>query len=161
MLTVLRHILYLALAFVLQTTWVRHLEIGGLQPDLVLLTVVFIALLAGQVEAALLGFAIGLCQDAYSPQDLGLNALAKSLVGFAVGFCRSGLLADTVQVQVIILIAAVFVHDSIYYLGSSSTSVTQVPYLLLRFGIGRALYTGVLGIFVAWLLRIRRQLIPN
>ena len=160
MLTVLRHILYLALVFVLQTTWVHHLAIGGVQPDLVLLTVVFIALLAGQVEAALLGFAIGLCQDAYSPQDLGLNALSKSLVGFAVGFGRGGLLAETVQVQVIVLVAAVFVHDTIYYLGSSSTSMTQVPYLLLHFGIGRAIYTGILAIFVAWLLRIRRQLIP-
>jgi hypothetical protein len=38
--------------------------------------------------------------------------------------------------------------------------MTQVPYLLLRFGIGRAIYTGILAIFVAWLLRIRRQLIP-
>ena len=55
MLTVLRHILYLALVFVLQTTWVHHLAIGGVQPDLVLLTVVFIALLAGQVEAGGVG----------------------------------------------------------------------------------------------------------
>ena len=82
------------------------------------------------------------------------------IVGFAVGFVRGGLLAETVQVQVIGLVAAVFVHDTIYYLGSSSTSMTQVPYLLLRFGIGRAIYTGILAIFVAWLLRIRRQLIP-
>ena len=65
------------------------------------------------------------------------------------------------QVQVAVVVAAVFVHDSIYYLGSSSASMGQVPYLMLRFGIGRALYTGLLGIFVAWLLRIRRELIPT
>jgi rod shape-determining protein MreD len=160
MLTVLRHILYLALVFVLQTTWLRHLEIGGLQPDLILLTVVMIALLAGHVEAALLGFAVGLCQDAYSPQDLGLNALAKTLVGFAVGIGRGGILAETVQVQVVVIVVAVFAHDIVYYLGSGSTSMSDVPYLLLRFGIGRALYTGIIGIFVAWLLRLRRQLTP-
>jgi rod shape-determining protein MreD len=161
MIAVLRHILYLALIFLLQTTWARHLQIAGLQPDLILLTVVFIALFAGQIEACLLGFAVGLCQDAYSPQDLGLNALAKSLVGFAVGFSRGGILVDSVQVQVAVIVAAVFVHDSIYYLGSSSASMGQVPYLMLRFGIGRALYTGLLGIFIAWLLRIRRELIPT
>jgi rod shape-determining protein MreD len=159
MITVLRHILYLALIFILQTTWVRHLQIAGLQPDLILLTVVFIALLAGQIEACLLGFFIGLCQDAYSPQDLGLNALAKSLVGFAVGYSRGGILADSVQVQVAVVVAAVIVHDSIYYLGSSSASMVDVPYLLLRFGVGRALYTGLFALFVAWLLRIRRELI--
>lgn len=160
MLTIIRHILYLALVFVLQTTWVRHLEIAGLQPDLILLTVVFVALLAGQVEAAILGFVIGLCQDAYSPQDLGLNALAKSLVGFAVGIGRGGIIADSVQVQVAVLVAAVFVHDMIYYLGAGSVSMGDVPYLLLRFGVGRAVYTGIVGLFVAWLLRLRRQLIP-
>ncbi len=161
MLTVLRHILYLALVFILQTTWVRHLQIGGIQPDLVLLTVIFIALLGGHVEAALLGFAIGLCQDAYSPQDLGLNALAKSLVGFGVGFGRGGILADTAQVQVAVVVVAVFAHDMIYYLGSGAASMSDVPYLLIRFGIGRAIYTGVIGIFIAWLLQIRRQLIPT
>ncbi len=160
MLTVVRHILYLALVFVLQTTWVRHLEFAGLQPDLILLTVVFIALLAGQVEAAILGFAIGLCQDAYSPQDLGLNALAKSIVGFAVGVGRGGILADSPQVQVAVLIAAVLVHDMIYYLGSGAVSMGDVPYLLMRFSLGRAIYTGLVGLFVAWLLRLRRQLIP-
>ena len=160
MLTVLRHILYLVLAFVVQTTCLRHPEIAGVQPDLVLLAVVFVALLAGQAEAALLGFAIGLCQDAYSPQDLGLNALAKSLVGFAVGVGRGGLLADNVQVQVVVLVAAVFVHDMIYYVGSSSVSMTEAPFLMLRFGVGRAIYTGIIGILVAWLLRIRRELIP-
>jgi rod shape-determining protein MreD len=160
MLTVLRHVLYLVLAFVVQTTWLRHLEIAGVQPDLVLLTVVFVALLAGQTEAALLGFAIGLCQDAYSPQDLGLNALAKSLVGFAVGVGRGGLLADNVQVQVVVLVAAVFVHDMIFYVGSSSVSMAEAPFLMLRFGVGRAIYTGIIGILVAWLLRIRRELIP-
>jgi len=161
MLTILRHILYLALVFVLQTTWVRHLEIGGLQPDLVLLTVVFIAMLSGHVEAAVLGFAIGLCQDAYSPQDLGLNALAKSLVGFAVGMSRGGILADTAQVQVVVVVAAVLLHDLIYYLGSGATTMSQVPFLMMRFGIGRALYTGIIGLFIAWLLRIRRQLLPT
>ena len=58
-----------------------------------------------------------------------------------------------------VVVAAVIVHDSIYYLGSSSASMVDVPYLLLRFGVGRALYTGLFALFVAWLLRIRRELI--
>lgn len=161
MLTVLRHILYLTLAFVVQTTWVRHVEIAGIQPDLILLTVVFVALLAGQLEGALLGFAIGLCQDAYSPQDLGLNALAKSLIGFAIGLGRGGILADTVQVQVVIIVAAVGLHDIIFYLGSSAASVGDIPYLMARFGLGRAIYTGLVGALIAWLLRLRRQLVPS
>jgi hypothetical protein len=36
----------------------------------------------------------------------------------------------------------------------------EVPYLMLRFSLGRALYTGALGLLVAWVLRLRRDLIP-
>lgn len=160
MLAVVRHILYLALALILQTTWLHHLQIGDVVPDLVLLVVVFIALLRGQFEATILGFLVGLCQDAYAPLDLGLNALANALVGFAVGVGRGGIMADAVQVQVAALVAAVLVHDLIYFVGSGATSVGDVPYLMLRFGLGRALYTGALGLLVALLLRARRELLP-
>lgn len=160
MLTVARHVLYLSLAFVLQSTWLHHLQVADVLPDPVLIVIVFVALLSGHVEATVLGFLVGLFQDAYAPADLGLNALAKSIVGFGVGIGRSGVMADSAQVQVAILAAAVVVHDLIYYLGSSLTSFPEVPYLMLRFGLGRALYTCVIGLVVAWILRARRGLLP-
>ena len=157
MLAVARHVLFLALAFVLQSTWIHHLQIAEVLPDLVLMVVVFIALMSGHLEATVLGFLAGLCQDAYSPPDLGLNALAKSLVGFGVGAARQGLLADTVQVQVGVVVAAVVVHDLIYYIGASSTPLEEVPYLMARFSLGRALYTGAVGLIAAWAISLRRR----
>lgn len=161
MLAAARHLLYLALAFVLQSTWIHHLQIGEVLPDLVLMVVVFVALLSGYLEATILGFAAGICQDAYTPADLGLNALAKSLVGFAVGAVRGGLLAEAVQVQVGMLMGAVLVHDLIYYAGSGSNSLGEVPHLMLRFSLGRALYSGAVGLLVAWAIRLRRRAIPE
>ena len=161
MLAVARHLLYLALAFVLQSTWIHHLQIGEVLPDLVLMVVVFVALLSGHLEATVLGFLAGLGQDAYTPADLGLNALAKSLVGLAVGTGRAGLLSEAVQVQVGVLMAAVLVHDLVYYAGSSSNSLGEVPHLMLRYSLGRALYTGAIGLVVAWLISLRRRLIPD
>ena len=156
-----RRLLYLALAFVLQSTWIHHLQIADMRPDLILMVVVFVALLSGHLEATILGFLAGLCQDAYSPPDLGLNALAKSIVGFGVGAAREGLLADAVQVQVGVLVAAVLVHDLIFFAGSSSTSIGEVPYLMRRFSLGRARYTGAGGLGVAWILGLRRRLTPE
>ena len=161
MLAAARHVLYLALAFVLQSTWIHHLQIAEILPDLVLMVVVFVALISGHLEATVLGFLAGLCQDAYSPPDLGLNALAKSLVGFGVGAVRDSLLADTVQVQVGVLAAAVLVHDLIYYVGVSSTSLEEVPYMVVRFSLGRALFTGAIGLIVAWVIRLRRRVIAD
>ena len=161
MLAVARHLLYLALAFVLQSTWLHHLQIAEILPDLVLMVIVFVALLSGHLEATILGFLAGLCQDAYTPADLGLNALAKSLLGFGVGAAREGLLAEAVQVQVGVLVVAVLVHDLVYYAGSSSNSLGEVPHLMLRISLGRALYTGAIGLVVAWALSLRRQLTPE
>ena len=145
MLTVVRHILYLALAFLLQTTWVHHLELHGVQPDLILLVLVFIAVATGHTQATMLGFCVGFLQDTSSPEDLGLNALAKSLVGFGVGMSRTGIRADTVQVQVLLICTAVLLHDLVYCIGYSGLSMAEVPLFWLHFGIGRALYTGLAG----------------
>lgn len=161
MLAAARRLLLLALAFVLQSTWIHHLRIGEVVPDLVLMVVVFAALLSGHLEATVLGFLAGLCQDAYTPADLGLNALAKSVVGFAVGAGRTGLLSETVQVQVAALMASVLVHDLIYYAGSGSNSLAEVPELMLRVSLGRALYTGAVGLVAAWLISLRRRLDPE
>ena len=138
MLTVVRHILYLALAFLLQTTWVHHLELHGVQPDLILLVLVFVAVASGHTQATLLGFCVGFLQDTSSPEDLGLNALAKSLVGFGVGVSRTGIRADTVQVQILLICTAVLLHALVYCIGYSGL-------FWLHFGIGRALYTGLVG----------------
>ena len=154
-----RHILLLLLAFVLQTTWVHLFEIAGLKPDLVLLVLVYTALRSGPVESTLLGFGIGFIQDLYAPADLGLNALTKSVVGFSVGYGRSGVVAESVWVQVSFLVGGVLVHDLLYYLGSSAVDLADVPFFWLRYGPGSALYTGALGAALSGLLLVRRRLL--
>lgn len=157
MLRVARHILYLALACLLQTTWLHYLGIYGVEPDLIVLVVVVIALTSGPLEATILGFLAGLCQDTYTPADLGLNALTKSLIGFAVGVGRTRIVAETVQVQTLLAMASLAVHDLVYYIGQSGLALGQVPYYLARYTLGRALYTGVVAAGVAVLLRLRSQ----
>jgi rod shape-determining protein MreD len=156
-----RHVLLLCLAFVLQTTWVHHIQIANVVPDLVLLVVVFIALTSGHLQATLLGFAIGLCQDTFAPTELGLNALINAVVGFSVGVTRGSFVADAIQVRVAILAAAVLVHDLAYYTLHSNFPILEVPYLMLRFSLGHAAYTAVFGFVVAGFLRLRHQLIPS
>jgi len=158
--TTVRHILLLILAFILQTTWVHALEISAVKPDLILLVLVYIALRAGELEATLLGFCIGFLQDIYMPADLGLNALVNALVGFAVGYGRTGIVADSIQVQVALVFGAVLLHDLVYYLGSSVVSLVDVPFFWLRYGLGRAVYTGLLGALISGILLARRRLFP-
>lgn len=155
-----KHILLLLLAFLIQTTWTRLFEIAAVQPDLILLVLVYVALTAGQFEAIVLGFCIGLIQDAYAPAYLGVNALAKCLVGFMVGYGRLRIMAESPQVQTVLVIGAVLLHDTAYYVFHGGVAWADVPYFWARYGIGRALYTGLVGAVLAYGSIIRRRFLP-
>ena len=159
--TSVRHIFLLLLAFVLQTTWIDFLEVYSLKPDLVLLVLVYIALREGPLVAICMGFGVGFIQDVYHPADLGLNALSKSLIGFVVGYGRSRIVADNIQVQIGLLFGAVLFHDLIYYVGTSAIGVLDVPYFWFRYGLGRAIYTALLGTFFSAGLTLRRLIFPT
>ena len=158
---VLRYILLLALAFILQTTWIHFFQIFELKPDLIVLTLVYIALAAGPFKATILGFWVGFIQDIHVPNDLGLNALIDSVIGFAAGWIRAGIMVDNIQAQVAFVVGAVLVHDLIYYVGQSGTELTEVPFFWFRFSPGRALYTGLIGLVLSCLLVLRRRRFPG
>lgn len=155
-----KHVLLLLLAFLLQTTWISLVAVFELQPDLIVLTLVYLALAVGPFEATLLGFGVGFLQDVYLPANLGLNALANSIVGFAVGYGRTGIMADQVQVQIGLVFGAVLVHDLIYYVGDHSLPLAEVPFFWLRYSLGRAFYTSLISLLLTYALLLRRRLFP-
>lgn len=75
----------IALALALQTTLAPFVVGGTTAIDLVLVTVVYIALTSGPVSGMLAGSLAGLIQDQLSTGVLGIGGLAKSIVGFVVG----------------------------------------------------------------------------
>lgn len=77
-----------ALVFVaalVQVTLLSPLEILGGTPDLVLVTLVAVALLQGSTFGAATGFAAGLLVDTATLETLGLTSLLLTLVGYWVG----------------------------------------------------------------------------
>ncbi len=150
-------ILFLALAFILQTTWIHFFEVFGLKPDLIILALVYITLEVGTNKATILGFCIGFTQDIHVPDDLGLNALVNSIIGFVVGWSRVRIMVDNIHAQVAVVVGAVLVHDLIFYIGQSGTELSEMPFFWLRYSLGRALYTGLIGLFLSLLLILRRR----
>ncbi|MBI3457452.1 MAG: rod shape-determining protein MreD [Candidatus Rokubacteria bacterium] len=68
-----------------QSTVVPVLGIGGVVPDLPVVLVVLLALRRGPEVGCVMGFALGLAQDAIVGGPLGLQALSKAVVGFIAG----------------------------------------------------------------------------
>lgn len=150
-----RHILLLALAFILQTTWVDSLKVWSIKPDLLIVTLSFIALRRGPVVGAYMGLGVGILQDIYLPADLGLNALAKALIGAGFGYSYARMVADSIQVQTALVFGAVICHDLIYYVGAGADLPFEVSSIL-----GRAVYTGLVSAVFFAGVAVKRHLFP-
>ncbi len=72
-------------AVLLQLSVFSSIDIGGGGPDLVLLTVAIVALLAGSVIGAVSGFWAGFLYDSATLGTLGVSSLLLTLVGFWCG----------------------------------------------------------------------------
>uniref|UniRef100_A0AAU2JMC2 Rod shape-determining protein MreD n=1 Tax=Streptomyces sp. NBC_00049 TaxID=2903617 RepID=A0AAU2JMC2_9ACTN len=77
-------------ALVIQVSVLGRLQLPGAVPDLVLLTVVALALVYGHVSGALIGFGAGLLADLAPPADhaAGRYALVLCVIGYVCGLVR-------------------------------------------------------------------------
>jgi rod shape-determining protein MreD len=87
-----RRVLVLAavvvVAVLLQSTVLAELRLAGVRPDLLVLTVVAVAMASGPTSGAVFGFSAGLVGDLLFDLPVGVSALVYTAVGFAVGTVR-------------------------------------------------------------------------
>ncbi|WP_129840481.1 rod shape-determining protein MreD [Streptomyces sp. RFCAC02] len=83
-------IILVAVALVVQVSVLSRLGLPGAVPDLLLLTVLGLALVFGHVGGCLVGFGAGLLADLAPPADhaVGRYALVLCVVGYAAGLTR-------------------------------------------------------------------------
>ncbi len=147
--------LYLALvvfAVPLQTTVLGHASIRHVEPDLVLIAVVLIGLLAGELEGALMGLLLGFVQDLFSAGGAFPNLITKGVVGIAAGLIgRQVVQVTSVVVWVSGLLLSTVSGLAFLYLArgrSPLDALLTVPTLLLP----QALMDAVLAALVFWLV---------
>ncbi|MFE5300535.1 rod shape-determining protein MreD [Streptomyces sp. NPDC056632] len=97
-------------AMVVQVSVLARLQLPGAVPDLVLLTVVGLALAYGHVTGALVGFTAGLLADLAPPADhaAGRYALVLCVVGYLCGLARpeNGRLKSATGPMAVVVVAA-------------------------------------------------------
>lgn len=72
-------------AAVLQTSILSSMNLGGATPDLLLVTLVAVALLRGAITGAVVGFAAGLIVDTATLARLGETSLLLTVAGYWIG----------------------------------------------------------------------------
>ncbi|MFB6678461.1 rod shape-determining protein MreD [Streptomyces sp. NPDC057684] len=130
-------------ALVVQVCVLARLQLPGAVPDLVLLTVVGLALVYGHVGGAFIGFGAGLLADLAPPADhaAGRYALVLCVVGYLVGLAKpdNGQLRTAFGPMVVVVAAAI--GSTLLYAGVGAlvgdTAARHV-------GIGSLLFTAAL-----------------
>ncbi|MFB7515072.1 rod shape-determining protein MreD [Streptomyces sp. NPDC056144] len=101
----------IVVALVVQVSVLGRLQLPGAVPDLVLLTVVALALVYGPMSGSLIGFTAGLLADLAPPADhaAGRYALVLCVIGYLVGLARpeNGRLTSAVGPMAVVVAAAV------------------------------------------------------
>ncbi|WP_369212802.1 rod shape-determining protein MreD [Streptomyces flavofungini] len=109
-------------ALVIQVSVLARLQLPGAVPDLVLLTVLGLALVYGHVGGALVGFGAGLLADLAPPADhaVGRYALVLCVIGYLAGLAKpeTGRLRSVSGPLVVVFAAAV--GSTLLYAGVGS-----------------------------------------
>jgi rod shape-determining protein MreD len=104
----------IGLALALQTTLARFVVGGTTAIDLVLVTVVYIALTSGPLSGMLAGSLAGLIQDQLSTGVLGIGGLAKSIVGFVVGAIGQQFIITAALPRFVTFIGATLAYQALF-----------------------------------------------
>ncbi|MFI1676839.1 rod shape-determining protein MreD [Streptomyces sp. NPDC020607] len=109
-------------ALVIQVSVLARLQLPGAVPDLVLLTVLGLALVYGHVGGALVGFGAGLLADLAPPADhaAGRYALVLCVIGYLAGLAKpdGGRLRSATGPLVVVVSAAI--GSTLLYAGVGS-----------------------------------------
>ncbi|MGC0358085.1 rod shape-determining protein MreC/rod shape-determining protein MreD [Streptomyces sp. SAI-124] len=101
----------IVVALVIQVSVLARLHLPGAVPDLLLLTVLGLALVYGHVGGALVGFAAGLLADLAPPADhaAGRYALVLCVIGYLAGLAKpeNGRLKSATGPMVVVVAAAI------------------------------------------------------
>lgn len=108
-----------AVALVLQVSVLARLQLPGAVPDLLLLTVLGLALVYGHVGGALAGFGAGLLADLAPPADhaVGRYALVLCVVGYVAGLTRPETGQHRSATVPMVVVAAGAVCSTLLYAG--------------------------------------------
>ncbi len=114
--TVVQWVIFFLGALALQGTLMPLIGINDIQPDIVFILLFIFALRHGVMAATWVGFAVGLCQDVYSPAVIGQHALCKSVSGFFFGLFNERVMSTDPLTKLLILLIAFGIHDILFSL---------------------------------------------
>jgi rod shape-determining protein MreD len=137
------------LAFVLQISVLPQFKILGVQPDLILVVAVVVAVQDGPVAGAVVGFFGGMLQDIASPQLMGVGMLTKTVTAFLAGMLKDFFMTYTILLPVILVFLASIFEQSMHQVTLSVLGQENIPPFKVGVLFASTLYN-VLCVFIVY-----------
>ncbi len=132
------------------STWVPHIRIAGVGPDLLLGVVFLLALRKGPVWGAWAGFVVGLLAGVEQPSALGAESMALALAGLVVGRASASVDRGNPIVLVILLFCAALIAETMRVIWMAGGNPGSILLLWLRWALPGSLYTTLVLPLLAW-----------
>jgi rod shape-determining protein MreD len=145
---IVRNILFIALALLLQSTVLGRFSILGVRPDIAMLALMVLVNSSGSAGSIVYGFCIGFIQDVYSPEFLGANAFTMSLMGCILDYIKESLTIENISVKACVMFTACIVHDIVYVSFYTRFDFAMMKQLLIMESILSAVYTSSLLVLI-------------
>jgi cell shape-determining protein MreD len=143
----------------LQTTVWRYASVAGIRPDLCLVVTCLVGILNSEMEAVLLGLALGFLQDLFSPGEDWLNMLTKGTIGLLAGTAEHHL-AQTTPTAVLVLVSALSATSGLAFLfvGWPGLGPGELFLAVRSILLPQALFDAALAAALFWMLSRRRSM---
>jgi len=140
----------LLLVFILQLAVIPQFKILGVQPDLILVLAVVVAVQDGPVEGAIIGFIGGMMLDLASHQVVGVGAFSKALAALFAGLLKDFFMTYSILLPVLLVFLASIFELSLHQLALMMLGQEQLPpFKLVGLVLPAALFN-VLTVFVVY-----------
>jgi rod shape-determining protein MreD len=147
---------------VLQSTVLQFVSIAGVQPDLVLIVLIFVANKNGSMIGQLAGLCGGIVLDVMGLAPLGFFALVYTVIGSLYGITKGKMFVDPIFMPVLLAVVALIIKG---LLGAAIAGIFGVSGVAMRVFSAAYLielgYTAVLSPVFFGLLRLIRPLQPE
>ena len=154
----MRRYIYLLLlnivCFVLQTTVFRHLPLGGVVPNILIMITAASGLMYGRKLGMFSGFVCGLMIDAMFNSVIGLTILIYSFIGYVNGMLNKLYFKERLYIPVITIVLSDLAYGVLYYVCRFMLrGRMDFMFYLMHVMIPEAVYTLIIGVPIYLLMR--------
>lgn len=154
----MRRYIYLLLlnivCFVLQTTVFRHLPLGGVVPNILIMITAASGLMYGRKLGMFSGFVGGLMIDAMFNSVIGLTILIYSFIGYVNGMLNKLYFKERLYIPVIAIVLSDLAYGVLYYVCRFMLrGRMDFLFYLMHVMIPEAVYTLIIGVPIYLLMR--------